>query len=107
MDSVLAKIDALLEDDQTFHLVRADWARRYPLTLLTERRSTPVEVILRMLVVKRLYQYSYEQTKRHVSESLALRQFCRIYLNPVPDDTTVLRWGNLSHRRRWKSSTHG
>ena len=24
-----------------------------------------------------------------------LRQFCRLYLNPVPDDTTLLRWAKL------------
>ena len=42
------------------------------------RHSTPVEVILRMLVVKRLYQWSYEATERFVFDSLLLRQFCRI-----------------------------
>ena len=24
-----------------------------------------------------------------------LRQFCRLYLEPVPDDTTLIRWANL------------
>jgi IS5 family transposase len=54
-----------------------------------------VEVVLRMLVVKRLYRYSYEETERHVRDSLSLRQFCRVYLNDVPVDTTLLRWANL------------
>jgi IS5 family transposase len=53
-----------------------------------------VEVILRMLVVKRLYDWSYEQTERFVSDSIVLRQFCRLYLEPVPDDTTLIRWAN-------------
>lgn len=48
-----------------------------------------------MLVVKRLYGYSYEETERVVRDSLSLRQFCRVYLNDVPDDTTLLRWANL------------
>ena len=48
-----------------------------------------------MLIVKRLYGYSYEETEREVSDSLILRQFCRIYLNVVPDDTTLIRWANL------------
>jgi transposase, IS5 family len=26
---------------------------------------------------------------------LVLRQFCRLYLEPVPDDTTMIRWANL------------
>jgi IS5 family transposase len=91
----LAQIDQLLDDDELFQRVKADLATRYPLTLVTGRRSTPVEVILRLLIVKRLRQYSYEQTVRHVSDSLVLRQFCRLYLNPVPNDTTLLRWAQL------------
>ena len=54
-----------------------------------------MEVALRMLVVKRLYQYSYAETERYVSDSLVLRQFCRVYLNRVPDDTTLIRLANL------------
>jgi IS5 family transposase len=45
-----------------------------------------------MLVVKRLYDWSYEQTERFVSDSIVLRQFCRLYLQSVPDDTTLIRW---------------
>ena len=48
-----------------------------------------------MLVVKRLYRYSYAETERYVSDSLVLRQFCRVYLNRVPDDTTLIRLANL------------
>jgi len=47
------------------------------------------------LVVRRLHNYSYEETEQAVSDSLALRQFCRVYLNRVPDDTTLIRWANL------------
>jgi IS5 family transposase len=54
-----------------------------------------VEVILRMLVVKHLYGWSYEATERWVRDSLAPRQFCRVYAEPVPDDPTLLRWANL------------
>ena len=53
-----------------------------------------MEVILRMLVVKRLYNWSYEQTERFVSDSIVLRQFCRLYLESAPDDTTLIRWAN-------------
>jgi hypothetical protein len=37
-------------------------------------------VILGMLVVKRLYDFSYEATERFVSDSITMRQFCRLYL---------------------------
>ena len=95
MDPVLAKIDGYLGAEEFFELVRHDLSKRYPMTLLTGRRSTPVEVILRMLVIKQLYGYSYEQLERAVCDSLVLRQFCRVYLNTVPDDTTLIRWANL------------
>jgi len=91
----LRKIDRYLEDEKLYRMIRTDLSKRYPKTKETGRNSTPVEVILRMLVVKRLYGYSYEETERQVSDSLSLRQFCRVYLNDVPDDTTLIRWANL------------
>lgn len=94
-DRVLMDMDTLLDDDTLFKAVKADLAQRFPRTMLDGRPSTPVEVILRMLVVKHLYGWSYEQTEQWVSDSLVLRQFCRVYLERVPDDTTLLRWANL------------
>ncbi len=94
-DRILMQLDTLLDDDTLFQAVKADLARRFPRTLIDGRPSTPVEVILRMLVVKQLYGWSYEQTEQWVSDSLVLRQFCRVYAQRVPDDTTLLRWANL------------
>jgi IS5 family transposase len=94
MEPELAGLDVLLDDDELFSLVRADLIQRYPNSGRLGRHSTPVEVILRMLVVKRLYGWSYEQTERFVSDSIVLRQFCRLYLEPAPDDTTLIRWAN-------------
>jgi IS5 family transposase len=91
----LAELDRLLEDDQLFQQVKADLARRRPHTLQTGRPSTPVEVILRLLVIQHLHRWSYEQTEHFVNDSLVLRQFCRLGLEPVPHDTTLLRWANL------------
>ncbi len=90
----LGELDVLLEDDELFELVKADLLKRYPHSEKLGRHSTPVEVILRMLVVKRLYGFSYEQTEHFVSDSIVLRQFCRLYLEPAPDDTTLIRWAN-------------
>ena len=94
-DHELAELDKLLDDDQLFQRVKADLARRRPHTLTAGRNSTPVEVTLRTIVVKHLYKWSYEETERFVSDSIVLRQFCRVYLNKVPDDTTLIRWANL------------
>src|SRR4051794_4556497 len=87
----LAQLDRLLEDDEIFRRVKADMARRRPHSLTLGRPGTPVEAILRLLIVKRLYGWSYEKVERLVSDSLVLRQFCRVYLEKVPDDTTLLR----------------
>ncbi len=91
----LEKIDSYLEDEKFYRLIKKDLTQRRPKTTQTGWNSTPVDVILRMLVVKRLYGYSYEETERQVSDSLRMRQFCRVYLNAVPDDTTLIRWANL------------
>ena len=71
----LAHLDELLDDDELFSLVKADLLKRYPNSGRLGRHSTPVEVVLRMLVVKRLYNFSYEQTERFVNDSIVLRQF--------------------------------
>jgi len=94
-EPVLARLDSLLDDDALFQAVKQDLARRRPKTMQTGRPSTPVEVLLRMFVVRRLYRWSYAQTEHFVSDSLVLRQFCRLGLAPAPDDTTLLRWAAL------------
>lgn len=91
----LDELDRLLDDEVLFQQVKADLARRCPKSTQTGRSSTPVEVILRMLIIKRLYDWSYEDTERFVGDSLVLRQFCRLGFQPAPDDTTLLRWANL------------
>src|SRR5918911_2636548 len=91
----LVELDRLLEDDQIFQQVKADLSRRRPHTTRTGRPSTPVEVILRLLVIQHLYAWSYVQTEHFVGDSLVLRQFCRLGLAPVPTRTTLMRWGNL------------
>lgn len=95
LEPELAELDRLLADDTLFQRVKADLARRAPKSVTRGRHATPVEVILRMLVVRRLYNWSYEQTEHFVSDSLVLRQFCRLYLEPAPDDTTLIRWAGL------------
>lgn len=95
MEPELRELDRLLSDDELFASVKADLSKRYPNSGRLGRHSTPVEVILRMLVVRRLYDWSYEQTEHNVSDSLVLRQFTRLYLEPVPDDTTLIRWAGL------------
>jgi IS5 family transposase len=95
MNPELTAIDHMLDDDELFCMIRDDFSQRYPKTMTAGRNSTPVEVILRMLTIKHLYDLSYEQTVYQVTDSLVLRQFCRIYFQVVPDQSTLCRWANL------------
>jgi len=95
MDPELAVIDRLLEDEVLYQLIKTDLAKHRPKTLITGRLSTPVETILRLLAVKRLYGFSYAQTEQHVRDSLILRWFCRLYFNPVLDHSNLNKWALL------------
>ncbi len=79
IDPVLNKLDQLLDDDELYSQVRADFGKRYRYTLVHGRHSTPVEVILRMLICKHLHQWSYQETEEQVDQNLILRWFCRLY----------------------------
>lgn len=94
LEPQLEQLDRLLDDDELVDAFRGEMARRSPQSRSRGRPSTPVEVVLRMLVVMRLYGWSYAQAEYFVNDSLVLRQFCRIYLERVPDDTTLIRWTN-------------
>jgi transposase, IS5 family len=91
-DPVLVELDRLVDDDQLYAQVRGDLARRSRLTPIHGRRSTPGEVLLRLLVVKHLYHWSFAETVQRVGDSLVLRWFCRVYFRRAPDATTLLRW---------------
>lgn len=91
-DPVLQQRDCLLEDEALYQQVRCDLSRRYPRTRDHGRHSTPVEVILRLLLVQHLYNWSYRETEQRIADSLVLRGFCRVYFQRVPDATTLVRW---------------
>jgi transposase, IS5 family len=94
IDPVLKHLDVLLEDDELYEQVRTDFGKRHRFSLVQGRHSTPVEVLLRMLLLKHLFGWSYQETEDRVDESLVLRWFCRLFWEPTPDDTTLIRWAN-------------
>src|SRR5579864_7913825 len=92
IDPVLQQLDQLLDDDEVYQQVRSDFGKRHRYTLVHGRHSTPVEVLLRMLIVKHLYQWSYKECEGRVADSLVLRWFCRVAFHEVPDASTLWRW---------------
>jgi hypothetical protein len=82
MEPELRELDRLLEDDVLFERVRADLCQRYPnYSARLGRHSTPVEVILRMLVVRRLYAAS--ATSKRSTSLMTAHSFAPI-LSPLP-----------------------
>src|SRR5260370_30979872 len=92
IDPELRKLDTLLDDDALYQQVRSDFGKRYRSTLVHGRHSTPVEVLLRMLILKHLYQWSYKECEGRVADSLVLPLFCRVAFHEVPHASTLRRW---------------
>ncbi len=94
MDPVLRRMDLLLEDESLVDEVMVI-LRRHAQSSRKGRYGTPAEVVLRMLVLKHVRQWSYEALCREVAGSLVYRRFCRIDAGRVPDDKTLVKLGQL------------
>jgi IS5 family transposase len=90
-DPILRHIDLLLDDDDLVDSVTGTLARRHPLSARRGRLGTPAAVVLRMLVLKHLYDWSFDECEREVRGSLVYRAFCRIDGERVPDAKTLIR----------------
>jgi IS5 family transposase len=95
MDPQLRRIDAVLDDEQLVDHVFQILRRRWPKSARHGRGSTPAEVVLRLLVLKHLRNWSYEQLEWEVTGNLVYRHFCRIELGKIPDAKTMVRYGQL------------
>src|SRR5256885_10054582 len=94
-DSALREIDALLDDDVLVDRVAEALAQRHPQSRRRGRLGTPATVVLRMLVLKHLSDWSFEECEREVRGSLVYRAFCRIDGERVPDAKTLIRLAQL------------
>jgi transposase, IS5 family len=95
MDPVLKRIDELLDDEALVDDVFAVLAKRHEGSARTGRPSTPAEVVLRLLVLKHLRDWSYEQLQWEVTGNYVYRRFSRIDGGDVPDAKTMVRYGQL------------
>ena len=90
-DPVLRRIDAEPEDEGRLDVMVEAFARRRPLRARRGRPGTPATVALRMLVLKHLFDWSFDECEREVRAHLVYRAFCRIEGERVPDAKTVIR----------------
>lgn len=94
-DPTLRRIDALLDDEVLVDRIADALARRYPQSRRRGRLGTPAAVVLRLLVLKHLYDWSFDECEREVRGHLVYRAFCRIDGERVPDAKTLLRLAPL------------
>jgi IS5 family transposase len=94
-DDELRAIDRILDDEAIVELVAEALRRRRPLSANRGRLGTPVTVVLRLLILKHLYDWSFDECERVVRGSLVYRAFCRIDGERVPDAKTLIRLSQL------------
>lgn len=85
--------DAILNDDALVSAVYAALGARHPQSRTRGRRGAPAEMVLRLLVLKHLRNWSYATLEREVRANLIYRHFTRIGGGNVPDAKTMGRWG--------------
>ena len=87
----LRKIDSLLEDESVIEVVAQALETRWPQSRRRGRPGTPAEVVIRMLILKHLFDWSYDDLEREVRANLVYRMFTRIDAGEVPDAKTILK----------------
>jgi transposase, IS5 family len=87
----LRKIDTLLEDEAVIETVAQALEARWPQSRRRGRPGTPADVVLRMLILKHLFDWSYDDLEREVRANLVYRAFTRIDAGEVPDAKTILK----------------
>lgn len=84
--------DQVLDDEHLLTTVYDALANRRPQSRTRGRRGTPADVVLRVLVLKHIRNWSYEVVEREVRANLVYRSFTRIGGGKVPDDTVMNKW---------------
>lgn len=86
-------VDKLLDDQVLMQLTYDALACRWTNSRTRGRKGTPVDVVLRMLVLKHLRNWSYAVLEREVRSNLVYRQFTKVGSAKVPDAKTMGKLG--------------
>jgi hypothetical protein len=95
-------VDEVLEDDELLDAVYDAQGQRHAQSRSRGRHQTPAEVVLRMLILKHVRNWSYETLEREVRANVVYRSFCRIGMEKVPDASLAVRM-KMSKRPSLKS----
>jgi IS5 family transposase len=83
--------DAILGDEELLEAVHHALQQRRPRSRTHGRPGTPAEVVLRMLLLKHIRDWSFAELEREVRGNLLYREFARIGAEKVPDAKTLGR----------------
>jgi IS5 family transposase len=86
-------VDKVLEDPLLLKVVYDALASRWTNSLTRGRKGTPVDVVIRLLVLKHMRNWSYAVLEREVRSNLVYRQFTRVGSAKVPDAKTLGKLG--------------
>jgi IS5 family transposase len=87
----LRRIDTLLEDEAVIEVVAQALEQRWPQSRRRGREGTPADVVIRMLILKHLFDWSYDDLEQEVRANLVYRAFTRLDADTVPDAKTILK----------------
>ena len=85
--------DRVLADKEIVAAIYEALAKRHPQSRSRGRPGTPAEVVLRLLVLKHMRNWSYGVLEREVRANLVYRDFTRVGGTKMPDAKTMGRWG--------------
>jgi IS5 family transposase len=85
----MREVDQLLADRELVRIVYEALARRRPNSRTRGRPGTPADVVLRLLLLKHMRNWSYCVLEREVRANLVYRQFTRVGAQKVPDAKTL------------------
>src|SRR5215510_7145186 len=86
----LRRMDTALEDEAVIEVVAQALEKRWPQSRRRGRLGTPADVVIRMLILKHLFDRSYDDLEHEVRANLVYRAFTRIDAGDVPDAKTIL-----------------
>jgi IS5 family transposase len=85
--------DEVLADEVIVAAVYEALAKRHPKSRSRGRRGAPADMVLRLLVLKHIRNWSYEVLEREVRANLVYRDFTHVGGAKTPDAKTMGRWG--------------
>jgi len=89
----MRQVDQALDDARLLEIIQDAWKRLCKKSKTRGRPGTPAEVILRLLVLKHIRDWSFEELEREVCANFVYRQFTRIGGGKVPDNKSISRFG--------------